>query len=455
MLCLVALAGTASAADDPGPDRFCEDVRGCRSGEACVAGLCTPLTRTRIERLFPVAIDRLVDMDAGKRQGRVNDRVDWHLRRFLELAGFFEVLPGKRNPPEAVLESLRVTTIDFERWHRAGAWLVIKGSIQKGKKRGHLILTLRAFLVESGEAYPLKHDVQALPNAKARTIRWAVSRWVDDFMVAFTGKGGTFSTRIAFAKRMKKGGAKEIFVMDMDGSGERAITRNGTINMLPTWTPRKKVAYTSFVKHNPDLYISGRIFSNRPQMNTGASWHPNGTLCALTLSKDGNAEIYLLDGRTGRIRKRLTRNRAIDTSPTWSPDGKEIAFLSDRATGRPQIFVMDASGTNPQRLPQFGGYNTSPDWSPVGPRIAYASMRGGERYDIFVIHRDTGTVQRLTERGSNEEPSWSPDGRYIAYTSTQGGGQGIWIMTADGKNRRKVSRHRGTYMTPAWERHWP
>lgn len=415
-----------------------------------MAGLCTPLTRTRIERLFPVAIDRLVDMDAGKRQGRVNDRVDWHLRRFLELAGFFEVLPGKRNPPEAVLESLRVTTIDFERWHRAGAWLVIKGSIQKGKKRGHLILTLRAFLVESGEAYPLKHDVQALPNAKARTIRWAVSRWVDDFMVAFTGKGGTFSTRIAFAKRMKKGGAKEIFVMDMDGSGERAITRNGTINMLPTWTPRKKVAYTSFVKHNPDLYISGRIFSNRPQMNTGASWHPNGTLCALTLSKDGNAEIYVLNPNNGEVISRLTNHWGIDTSPAWSPDGSQIAFVSDRH-GSPQIWIMGADGGGARRVTFQGDYNQTPAWSPKGDKIAFTARDERNVFDIFTVEVGSGKIERLTQnQGNNEEPTWSPDGNYLAFTSTRDGGSHIYLSTGDGRYQTKITQGKGGFLTPAW-----
>ncbi len=432
---------------------FCEDTRGCAANEACVSGVCTAMSDTRIERLYPLAVDRIVDLDAGKRQGKLNDAINTHLRRLLDLAGYFQVLSESQNPPEAVFESLRMTTIDFERWHRAGAWVVVKGSLRRGKKRQR-ILTLRAFLVEQAEVVPVKVDVQVLKSTGARALRWAVARWVDSLLVTLTGKAGTFSTRITFAKRMKKGGAKEIYVMDMDGAAERPITQNGGINMLPAWAPRNRIAYTSFRDHNPDLFIGKRKFSGHPQMNTGAAWHPTGRLCAITLSKDGNAEIYVLDGRTGRIKRRLTRNSAIDTSPTWSPKGKEIAFLSDRTTGRPQIFVMGARGGDVKRLPQVGGYNTSPSWSPVAPRIAYATMRGGERYDIFVIHRDTGRVQRLTERGSNEEPSYSPDGRYIAYTSMRSGRQGIWIMTADGQNKRRVSRHRGHYMTPAWERRW-
>jgi TolB protein len=65
---------------------------------------------------------------------------------------------------------------------------------------------------------------------------------------------------------------------------------------------------------------------------------------ALTLSKDGNPEIYLLTVATGAFR-RLTTHAAIDTEPTWSPT--EIAFMSDRS-GAADL-AMDA------RAPTFGG----------------------------------------------------------------------------------------------------
>ena len=43
------------------------------------------------------------------------------------------------------------------------------------------------------------------------------------------------------------------------------------------------------------------------------------------------------------LKKRLTKNVAIDTAPSYSPDGKFIVFESDRG-GNQQIYVMPASG---------------------------------------------------------------------------------------------------------------
>ena len=68
---------------------------------------------------------------------------------------------------------------------------------------------------------------------------------------------------------------------------------------------------------------------------------------ALTLTKDGNAEIYILDVG-GRSLRRLTYNLGIDTAPSWSPNGRQIVFESDR--GGAQIFAMDAEGANVRQL---------------------------------------------------------------------------------------------------------
>ena len=53
------------------------------------------------------------------------------------------------------------------------------------------------------------------------------------------------------------------------------------------------------------------------------------TKIAFTSTRDGNEEIYVMDG-DGRNQKRVTVNPAKDWLPTWSPDGAKIAFVSNR-----------------------------------------------------------------------------------------------------------------------------
>ena len=40
------------------------------------------------------------------------------------------------------------------------------------------------------------------------------------------------------------------------------------------------------------------------------------------------------------------------------------------------------------------------------------------------------------------QPRFSPDGSKIAFTSDRGGGDNIWIMNADGSDKRQVTKEK-------------
>jgi Tol biopolymer transport system component len=58
--------------------------------------------------------------------------------------------------------------------------------------------------------------------------------------------------------------------------------------------------------------------------------------------------------------RRLSKNTFKEFSPSWSPDGNWIAFTSTR-DGQANIFVMDKNGGNVTRVTTDGGDN--PIWS--------------------------------------------------------------------------------------------
>ena len=148
----------------------------------------------------------------------------------------------------------------------------------------------------------------------------------------------------------------------------------------------------------------------------------------MTLSKDGNPEIYVLNLASGALR-RLTRHAGIDTEPTWSPTGRQIAFVSDRA-GSPHVYVMDAEGANVRQLTS-GGFHTQPRWSPRGDVIAYTQRAG--THDIWVGRRRRLESAAADERrGDNQGPTWAPNGRHLAFQSNRLGRWQIFAMLADG-----------------------
>lgn len=50
----------------------------------------------------------------------------------------------------------------------------------------------------------------------------------------------------------------------------------------------------------------------------------------------------------------------------------------------------------------------------------------------------------------HRRPAWSPDGTRIAYASTEGGDWGIWMMAADGSDKRQVTNTIDLDAEPCW-----
>lgn len=289
---------------------------------------------------------------------------------------------------------------------------------------------------------------------RGRLAEWRqlVHAFADDIVLQLTGEPGVASSRIAFVAR--EGRDKELWVMDADGHGPRALTQDRSLVQSPSWSPDGSLLiFTSYRGGGPQLWVMSpaerRAFlvSGRPGLNTSGRYAPDGQRIVCTLSQDGNAEIYRLDARGGNP-VRLTNHRAIDTSPCWAPTGREIAFTSDRS-GTPQIYVMDSEGGNLRRLTFDVSYTDSPDWSPRGDRIAFVSRTGGG-FDIYTCRPDGSGAQRVVASGRNENPRWSPDGRQLVFTSDRDGQEGIWISDLDGSPPRKIDTGGRRALSPAW-----
>jgi TolB protein len=366
--------------------------------------------------LYPIAIPMSQESDAtASREVSTVASFD------LNLAGMFKVLD-----PAGFLADLKAEGlgVDPKKWKDAGAYGVIKYRVTPGEVEFRLYEVAKGATPSLTRTYPRKGDLRPL-----------VHRWCNEVVKYYTGEPGFFGSKIAFAVKGKGGNA--VYAMDFDGANAYSVSRNSSTNMFPAWSPSgAQIAYTSYMRNNPDLYI-GPAAGGRPKqiskhrgMNTGASWSPNGQQIALTLSKDGSPDIYIINASDGSVVRRLTNDKAIDTSPAWSPDGSQIAFVSDRAGG-PQIYVVPSGGGAARQVSRVGTYNTTPAWSPrPNKQILAYTTRDGATYDIVTLDLATGQMTRITQNeGSNEEPSFSPNGRAIAFARA---GQGIYIANADG-----------------------
>ncbi len=147
------------------------------------------------------------------------------------------------------------------------------------------------------------------------------------------------------------------------------------------------------------------------------------------------------------------RTVAIDTDEgSWmdvdvSPDGRTLAFtlLGD-------IYTMPIGGGTPTRIAEGLAWEVQPRFSPDGRRIAFTSDRGGGD-NIWVMNADGSDKRQVTKEEFRllYQPAWSPDGRFIAakkhFTTGRSLGTGeVWLYHVSGGGgvllvKRESERH--------------
>jgi len=395
---------------------------------------------------IPLAVPLFKPMAGGEGETRLAAKGADLLAASLEFTGYFKLLNRAAfliNP-----DTYRIVApgINFQNWTTVGAELLVTGGVLLQGETVTLELRLYDTVQEKlvvGKRY----------RGRADGYRGMVHRFCNEVIFALTGSHGIFDSRIIFVTS-SKAGVKDIYRCAFDGHNPQPVVANEQLNLSPAWSSDGKwIAYTSYAKGKPDLYIKHTTEKRGHQVlkkgtSISPAWVPNRLELAASLSHTGDPEIYLLTG-TGKVIRRLTENRGIDVSPSWSPDGRRFAFVSKRS-GTPQIYIKDTASGESRRLTYEGKNNTQPSWSPRGDKIAYTAIEKGQ-INIRVIGVDGSGLRQLTiNSGDNESPSWSPDGSLLVFSSTREGPSRIYVMNAFGTDQRRLLTLPGKQSEPQW-----
>jgi len=381
---------------------------------------------------IPLAIPGITFSDKSVKDEQVKKEIYETLWADIKYSRVFALVPRSHYD---YIQKFDPGNIIFKDWASIQANILLVGELEVSPE-DRLIFSVKVFEVNSRKFLFGRNF-----GGKKEFVRLIAHRAADEMMKYF-GEKAIFTSKITFVSSRDEN--NEIYIMDYDGKRQKRITYNQYIDILPSWSrDNEKILYTSYKKGTPDLFMY-YIYTGKTDMvshggvNYSADWSPEGEKIIYTSSKkDKNAEIYLRYMDTGK-EKRLTFNRAIDTSPSWSPNGKEIAFVSQR-TGIPRIYIMDSEGTNVRCITYDGSHFDSPAWSPDGTRIAYVSMVEG-RLDIYIYNLKDNTIIKMTENaGRNEDPTWSPDSRHIVFSSNRNGRYQLYSIDYDGTNLKRLT----------------
>jgi len=185
-----------------------------------------------------------------------------------------------------------------------------------------------------------------------------------------------------------------LYVANADGSGEHAITRSGSLDYNPAWSPK-------------------------------------GDWIAFTSEREGSADLFRMHPDGSGV-ERLTDSPAYDDQAAFSPDEKQIVFVSTRAAGFANLWIVNVTTHAVKPLTSGHGGDFRPAWSPDGKWIAFSSDRDSDLplakgrwerlhvVDIYIVHPDGSGLKRITRHGDFcGTPKWEGDSKsVVAYCMT-------------------------------------
>jgi Tol biopolymer transport system component/DNA-binding winged helix-turn-helix (wHTH) protein len=243
-----------------------------------------------------------------------------------------------------------------------------------------------------------------------------------DSAVTFSPDGA----QMAFVRVINEQRENSLIVANADGTAERVLA----------------------TRKMPDLFLTEAVVR--------IAWSPDGKSIACPagnaeLASDGNSmevvEVRLEDGAQRSI---TPRKWAEIRQVAWLGDGSGLVLAArDQAASPLQVWLLSHPGGEARRLTNdFSDYR---DVSVTADSSAIVTLQGDMVSNIWVApNGETASARQVTDSRYDGFLGlcWTPDGR-VVYCSYVSGNPDIWIMDADGGNRKRLTDAAGVDKWPS------
>ncbi len=251
-----------------------------------------------------------------------------------------------------------------------------------------------------------------------------------------------------------------LFMTDTEGKTKEELFADGKSKWYPSVSPDGwYISYWAFSEGNYNLWVADLrnkknvqiTFDNAPiegdiqnfMINNSASW--SGDSKNLIFSR--NKDIWKISFE-GYNLIALTENRKSIAPQLSMQDILYFTVIENNSTQN--IYFKNIDQHQEYKLTNyFMKKAVSLSVSPDGKKIIY-SLIDGDSVNIYLYDTDKKTDMPITNDGRSMSPQFSKDGKRIIFVSTISNRfqPDIWIMKADGTDRRRITTDGG--VAPSW-----